>query len=71
MLVRATETKVYNAIRIRIKNFTKKELLQLITSNDLSILYSEIWHLQNLKPELKQKLVSISACAIKTCMLTL
>ena len=62
--------KALNAIRIIKKIFTKKELLQLITSNVLSILYynSEIWHLQNLKPELKQKLVSVSARAIKTCM---
>ena len=35
-----------------------------------SILYynSEIWHLPTLKTELKQKLISISARAIKTCM---
>ena len=36
----------------------------------MSILYynSEIWHLPTLKQELKQKLISISARAIKTCM---
>ena len=44
--------------------------LQLVTSNVFSILYynSEIWHLPSLKTELKQKLISISARAIRTCM---
>ena len=62
--------KALNAIRIIKKFFNKKELLQIITSNVLSILYynSEIWHLPTLKTELKQKLISISARAIKTCM---
>ena len=42
----------------------------MITSNVFFILYynSEIWHLPSLKSELKQKLVSISARAIKSCM---
>ena len=46
------------------------ELLQLITANVLSVLYynSEIWHIPSLKNELKKKLTSISAKAIKTCM---
>ena len=50
--------------------FNKDELLQLITSNVLSILYynSEIWHLPNLKGNLKQKLLSVSAKAIKISM---
>ena len=62
--------KALNAIKIIKKFFNKKELLQLITSNVYSILYynSEIWHLPSLKSELKQKLVSISARAIKSCM---
>ena len=62
--------KALNAVRIIKKFFTKKELLQLITSNVLSVLYynSEIWHIPTLKTELKQKLVSVSARAIKTCM---
>ena len=62
--------KALNAIRIIKRFFTKRELLQLITSNVYSILYynSEIWHLPTLKSELKHKLVSISARAIKTCM---
>ena len=62
--------KALNAIRIIKKFFNKKELLQLITSNVFSILYynSEIWHLPSLKTELKQKLMSVSARAISTCM---
>ena len=50
--------------------FNKTELLQLITSNVFSILYYnlEIWHLPSLKTGLKQKLISVSAKAIKICM---
>ena len=46
------------------------ELLQLITANVFSVLYynSEIWHIPSLKNDLKKKLTSISAKAIKTCM---
>ena len=46
-----------------------KELLQLITSNYYSILYynSEIWHLPSLNVNLKQKLLSSSAKAIRMC----
>ena len=49
--------------------FTKSELLQLISANVFSVLYynSEIWQ-PSLKIELKNKLTSISARAIKTCM---
>ena len=41
-----------------------------ITMNVYSILYnnSEIWHLSGLKINLKQKVLSVSAKAIKTCM---
>ena len=44
--------------------------MQLITSNFYSILYynSEIWHIQSLKCNLKQKILSSSAKAIKTCV---
>ena len=51
------------------KNFNTKELLQLITANFYSILYynSEIWHLQSLKSNLKQRLLSSSAKAIQVC----
>ena len=46
------------------------ELLQLITANVFSVLYynSEIWHIPSLKNDLKSKMTSISAKAIKTCM---
>ena len=52
-------------------HFKTKELLQLITSNYYSILYynSEIWHLQSLKANLKQKLLSSSARGVKSCVL--
>ena len=63
-------TKAINAIRLIKKYFTKLELLQLVTANVFSVLYynSEIWHIPTLKNELKKKLTSISAKAIKTCM---
>ena len=63
-------TKSINAVRLKKRFFTKAELLQLITANVFSVLYynSEIWHIPSLKHELKQKLISISAKAIKTCM---
>ena len=63
-------SKALTAIRLIKNNFTTKELLQLITSNFYSILYynSEVWHLQSLKMNLKQKLLSASAKAIKTCI---
>ena len=50
--------------------FQSKELLQLITANYYSVLYynSEIWHIPNLKPALKQLLLSASAKALKVCM---
>ena len=62
--------KALSAIRLIKKNFTTKELLQLITSNFYSVLFynSEIWHLQSLKSTLKQKLLSSSAKAIKACV---
>ena len=52
------------------KIFNTNELLQLITANFYSILYynSEVWHLQALKSNLKQKLLSASANAIKVCI---
>ena len=62
--------KALTAIRLIKRFFTTKELLQLITSNFYSVLYynSEIWHLQSLKVNLKQKLLSSSARAIKICI---
>ena len=52
--------------------FTPSELLQIITSNVYSILYynSEIWNIPSLHIEAKQKLLSISANALKRCTLT-
>ena len=63
-------TKAINAVRLIKKFFTKLELLQLVTANVFSVLYynSEIWHIPSLKNELKKKMTSISAKAIKTCM---
>ena len=63
-------SKALNAIRLIRKFFTTKELLQIITSNFYSILYynSEIWHLPSLNVNLKKKLLSSSAKAIKTCV---
>ena len=59
-----------NAIRLIRKFFTTKELLQLVTSNFFTILYynSEIWHLPTLKQNLKKKIMSLSANALKLCM---
>ena len=49
--------------------FTPSELLQIITSNVYSILYynSEIWNIPTLHRETKQKLLAISASALKIC----
>ena len=49
--------------------FTPKELSQIITSTFYSILYynSEIWNIPSLKAQLKQKLLSASASALKLC----
>ena len=59
-----------NAVKLIKKFFTKRELLQLVTSNFYSILYynSEIWHLPSLNNNLKAKLMSASARALKVCM---
>ena len=56
-----------HAIKLIKKYFNTAELLQLLTSNFYSILYynSEIWHIPNLKQELKQSLLSASANALK------
>jgi hypothetical protein len=59
-----------HTIRLIRQYFTTKELLTLVTENYYSILYynSEIWHIPNLKPQLKQMLLSVSAKALKLCM---
>ena len=62
--------KALSAIRMIKKYFPYKELLEIVTANVYSIIYynSEIWHLPSLKSNLKQKLLSISARAISTCV---
>ena len=62
--------KALNAIKLIKKYLNKTEILQLITSNVYSVLYynSEIWHLPNLKSSLKQKLLNVSARALKISM---
>ena len=59
-----------NAIKLTKNFFNKQELLQLVTSNFFSVLYynSEIWHLPSLNNNLKTKLMSVSARALKVCM---
>ena len=59
--------KALHAIKMIRKYFTKNEITMLLTSNFYSILYynSEIWHIPNLAPELKQLLMSASANALK------
>ena len=54
------------------KYFSKDETLQLLTSNYFSILYynSEFWQIPNLKPPLKQLILSASANALKLAQRT-
>ena len=61
--------KALHAIKLIRPHFTPSELCQIITSNFYSILYynSEVWHLPNLSPQLKQQLLSASASALKLC----
>ena len=62
--------KAIGAIKLIKRFFNKKEILQLITSNVYSVLYynSKIWHISSLKNNLKQKLLSVSAKALKISM---
>ena len=57
------------AIKIIKKYFTPSEIKTLLTANYYSILYynSEIWHLPNLSPYLRNLLLSKSANALKLC----
>ena len=61
--------KALHVIYLIRKYFTSKELLNLITSNYLSILYynADIWLLPKLAPQLKQKIMSASASPLKLC----
>ena len=58
-----------HVIQLISKHFTKKEILQIITSNYYSILYynSEIWHLPSLTNITKKQLLSASAAPLKIC----
>ena len=58
-----------HAIQLIRNHFTKKETLQLITSNYFSVLYynSEIWHLPSLSNITKKQLLSASAQPLKMC----
>ena len=62
--------KTLHAINLIKEYFNTTELKQLLTSNYYSVLFynSEIWHLPTLGPQLKQKLLSASANAIKLCI---
>jgi hypothetical protein len=63
----AKSSRALHAIKMIRKFFFKDEILSLLTSNFYSILFynSEVWHLPNLKPPLKQLLLSASANALK------
>ena len=54
---------------INILRITKDELTHLITSNFYSILYynAEIWNIPTLSTSLQQRLLSVSASALKIC----
>ena len=57
------------AIKLISRYFNDNEIKTLLTSNFYSVLYynSEIWHLPNLAPYLKNLLLSISSKALKLC----
>ena len=59
--------KALNAITLIRKYFSKAQLLNIITACYFSILYynSEIWHLPQISPAIKQKLLSASAAPLK------
>ena len=61
--------KALHAIFLIRKYFTSSELLSIITSNYLSILYynADVWLLPTLSPLLRQKLLSASAAPLKLC----
>ena len=61
--------KALHAISLIKKYFTSSELLSIITSNYLSILYynADVWLLSTLSPQIKQKLLSASAAPLKLC----
>ena len=58
------------AIRLLKKNFNSNELRTLLDSHFYSVLYynANIWLTPDLTNALKQNLLSISACALRSCM---
>ena len=62
--------KTMHAINLVKKYFNSDELKGLLTSNYFSVLYynSEIWNLPTLNIQLRKKLLSASANAIKICI---
>ena len=60
--------KALNALRLVVRFFSKKLLIQLGTSNFYSILYynSQVWYINNLKQSLKNSILSASAKGSKT-----
>ena len=60
-------SRALHAIKLIRRYFNKGEILALLTSNIYSILFynSKVWHIPNLKPPLKQLLLSASANALK------
>ena len=62
--------KALYSLRLLKKYFNKQEMRTLLDSNFYSILYynSCIWLTPDLKADLKQNLLSISACALRSCV---
>ncbi len=62
--------KALYALKMIKKFFTKNEMRKLLDSNFYSILYynAVIWLTPNLKSDLKQDLLSASACALRSCL---
>ena len=60
--------RVPSKTRVTTHSHNSQELKNLLTSNYYSVLYynSEIWHIPSLSPNLKQKLLSASASALKS-----
>ena len=60
-------SKALNALRLIGRFFSKREKLQLVTSNFYSILYynSEVWYLHTLKQAYKNMILSASARALR------
>ena len=59
------------ALRLIKRFFTESEMRTLLDANFYSVLYynSVIWLTPHLSPDLKQNLLSISACALRSCLM--